>query len=83
MRKLTNHEKMTLANILDDVLKDNNLLWGTYDAKNGKKHFMYGIVTVMEILFDLIDEDLAYKYTKTFYENMIISEDFVRGIINE
>lgn len=82
MRKLTNHEKMTLVNILDDMLKDNNLLLGTYDAKNGNEHFMYGIMTVMEILFDLIDENFADEYTKVFIENMITSEDYAKGVID-
>lgn len=82
MRKLTGYEKIILVNILDDILKDNNLLLGTYDAKNGNEHFMYGIVTVMEILFNLVDENFADKYTKVFFENMTTSQDFAKGIID-
>ena len=82
MRKLTSHEKATLANILEDMLKDNNLLLGVYDAKNGNEHFMYGIMTVMEMLFDLIDKNFTYEYTKAFIENMIASEDLA-GVVNE
>ena len=82
MRKLTSHEKATLANILEDMLKDNNLLLGVYDAKNGNEHFMYGIMTSIEIFFDLIDKNVTYEYSKTFIENMIASEDLA-GVVNE
>lgn len=80
MRKLTNHEKMTLVNILDDMLKDNNLLLGIYDAKKGNEDFMYGIMTTIEMFFDLINKDFTYEYANAFIENMIISENFARGI---
>lgn len=77
MRKLTNHEKLTLVNILDDLVNCETYV-GKYDAKFGSQEFMYGIENVLETLFGLVDRELAYEFSKIFFENMIASEEMER-----
>ena len=74
MRKLTKHEKTTLKNIFEE-LKTCNLFVGKYDAKNGNKHYMYGINSVMECLAYMIDEKYGDNFSKEFFENMLTSEE--------
>ena len=58
--------------IVLDKLKECNMFFGIYDAKNGNEHFMYGISTVMGVIADYAEDD---KYIETFFKNMIESEE--------
>lgn len=77
MRKLTNHEKLTLVNILDDLMNC-EMYTGKYDAKFGNQEFMFGIENVLETLFGLVNNELAYEFSKIFFENMVASEEMER-----
>lgn len=74
MRELTKHEKATLENIFEE-LKKCDLFIGKYDAKNGNKHYMYGVNSVMECLAYMIDEKYGNDFSHEFFENMLTSEE--------
>lgn len=78
MRELTKHEKKTLKNIFDELCTC-SLYMGTYDARHGNDHFMYGINSVMSTLASMISEEEEHNFNKTFFENMIYSEEKAKG----
>lgn len=61
--------------IVFEELTRNPMFKGKYDAKNGNKHFMYGVSTVMENIAYNADEWLGENFSDTFFENMIKSEE--------
>ena len=71
---------MEIRDAYDEVLKDiisngPKMFLGTYDAKNGKHEFMYGICTVMEWIADRTEKNEAYDFVVTeFMKNMLESE---------
>lgn len=52
--------------VLED-LKEVPMFTGKYDAKNGRKHFMFGIMTVMEYIAGKAGDE---EYSDMFLENM-------------
>lgn len=56
-------------------LKKCPMFVGTYDGRNGKHRFMYGISTVMESIAYSISEKTGDEFCDTFIENMIESEN--------
>lgn len=57
--------------IVLNKLKECNLFCGFYDARNGKKDFMDGIYTVMEVIANHAGDEM---YSDMFLKNMIVSE---------
>lgn len=51
------------------------LLCGSYDAKNGKEDYMYGISTVMERIACGVSEECYEKFNEEFMLNMCKSEE--------
>lgn len=61
--------------IVYNELTKNPMFRGNYDAKNGDKHFMYGVCTVMEVVANNIDEETYIKYVDLWTDNMKKSEE--------
>ncbi len=69
---------MTEREIFEAVyleLRQNPLLTGHYDAKNGNEHFMYGIQTVMEAIAVRAGRNYYEDFSNEFIRNMIKSEE--------
>ena len=61
--------------VLSDILTNGSKLFaGKYDANNGDKHFMNGILTVMEYIAYKVDEETGSEFTEKFLQNMTNSE---------
>lgn len=75
-------EKMNLADayylVYKDLMKDEGLFTGVYDAKNGKSEFMDGIATVMEYIAYQVGDDCYNAFCDKFAENMLKSEERAR-----
>lgn len=57
--------------IVLNKLKECNLFYGFYDARNGSKDFMNGIYTVMEVIADYAEDEM---FAEMFLKNMAIIE---------
>ena len=57
--------------IVLNKLKECNLFYGFYDARNGKKDFMDGIYTVMEVIAHYAEDEM---FAEMFLKNMMISQ---------
>lgn len=66
-------KKLAYKIVFND-LKKCGLFMGTYDAKNGNEHFMYGIETIMESIAYAISDETGDKFNTKFLKNMIESE---------
>lgn len=66
--------KDMIKNLVEEMSKC-NLFNGKYDAKNGDKNFMCGIITVMEYLAYEVSEEYGDNFSNTFIKNMIDSEN--------
>ena len=65
--------------VLEDIINNGaNLMIGKYDAKNGNKEFMYGILTVMKWLAYKTNDDIGDMFFDLFTMNMIQSEREVK-----
>lgn len=53
-----------------DDLNQINLFTGIYDAKHGKREYMYGVFVVMEHIARGISEECYEQFSDTFFENM-------------
>lgn len=51
-----------------------NLFTGIYDAKNGKRDFMFGIATIMEFIAYNVSPNTYNDFNSLFYKNMTTSE---------
>ena len=60
-----------------DKLQENKLFTGIYDAENGNDDFMYGILTVLEVVAKLQSEEYANEVQAKFLKNMSDSEERV------
>jgi hypothetical protein len=67
--------------VFDDLISNyGGLLRGTYDAKNGNEAFMYGILTVLEIIaYNAGGEEKVEVLDILFTMNMEESERKVNG----
>lgn len=72
--RLNYEERQTVYKIVKDIMT-HRLLNGTYDAKNGKEDYMYGIGTLLEYVVGLTDNiDYQDYIMNEFYGNMATSE---------
>ena len=60
------------ATIVLNKLKECEVFCGKYDARNGNKHYMYGISTVMEVIANYAGDE---GFEDMFLENMTKSEE--------
>lgn len=60
--------------VFNDLIK-NKMFCGHYDAKHGNEHFMYGILTVMEVIAIGIDYQTSSDFEERFLKNLIKSEE--------
>lgn len=51
------------------------LFRGRFDAKNGSKEFMHGIITVMENIASMVSEECYQKFENEFIRNLTESEE--------
>ena len=63
-------------------LKKVNLFTGTYDARSGRKEFMYGVNTVMECIAYMVGQKTGDEFCDEFVKNMIKSEDIAEKRIS-
>lgn len=62
--------------VFEDMANSGCGLWvGKYDAKHGRKDFMFGIGTVMEYIAYQVSEKEGQKFLVKFANNMIESEN--------
>lgn len=73
--KLTDKEKAVLKKVLDSKVADVDLFKGVFDATNGNKSFMNGIVTVFESLYYEIGQEESMDFLDMFLDNMERSID--------
>ena len=71
---LNTEEKKIVKRIVEDLMGQNGLFRGNYDAENGNEHFMYGISTLLEYIAYSIDENFGNEVESIFLKNMIKSE---------
>ena len=71
---LNTEEKKIAKKIVKDLMGQNGLFRGDYDAENGNEHFMYGISTLLEYIAYSIDENFGNDVESIFLKNMIKSE---------
>lgn len=80
MRKLNTNEKETLKDIVEEI-REISMFNGQYNAKNGKKDFMYGILSVMECLAYMVSDEYGDSFSDTFLQNLIDSEQEIKEVI--
>lgn len=62
--------------VYNDIMnRGGGLFQGVFDAKNGKKSFMYGISTVMEFIAYEVGEKELENFQDIFFENFQKSID--------
>ena len=61
--------------VYKDLIKNEGLFVGKYDAKHGGESFMYGVSFVMESIAYGISKDVGDEYFDLFLNNLIASED--------
>lgn len=73
--------KQAYEMVVDDIFNSPlGVLKGHYDAKNGSKKYMHGVLFVLEYLVRHIDdEDKAEIFLDKFISNMIESEGNIRN----
>lgn len=67
---MDNQKKAMLKEVIDELMAMPGIFNGTYDAKNGNEHFMYGVSTVLTALAFKISEEYADEVEETFFKNM-------------
>lgn len=72
---MNDKEKNAYRTVMNGLMEC-DLFVGTYDARNGNKDFMYGILTVMEFIADRAGLIL---FDTLFTKNMMLSEDRAKG----
>lgn len=77
---MTNTVKDAYRIVLNDMMNSEcGLLVGKYDAKNGDEKFMHGIDVVMEWIAYRASEKQGEEFSAMFFDNMIESQEKVRG----
>lgn len=61
--------------IVFEDLKKHPLYNGSYDAKHGNEHFMFGIANVMEYITLKISDEVHDEFINKFYNNMVAAEN--------
>ncbi len=72
---LNKEEKKIVKRVVEDLMEQNGLFRGNYDAKNGNEHFMYGISTLLEYIAYSVDENFGSEVENIFVKNMKKSID--------
>ena len=67
--------------VVFDELMNVTVFRGDYAAVNGNKHFMYGVLTVMEFIAERAGEGDAFS--DLFIQNMIMAEEIAEEIAKE
>lgn len=70
-------KKAMLKEVIDELMAMSGILNGTYDAKNGNEHFMYGVSTVLTALAFNVSEEYADEVEEIFFKNMEKSQEKV------
>ena len=70
MINLTENEKEVLKKIITESMEDCGILRGCYDKKNGNKHFMYGVSSVMEYFAYSVNENFGDIVSQIIDKNM-------------
>ena len=66
--------------VLEDIINNGTgLMIGRYDAENGNKEFMHGVLMVMEWLSYKVDNDIGDMFSDLFIMNMLQSEREVKN----
>lgn len=60
--------------VFKDLIKS-ELFCGQYDAKHGNEHFMYGILTVMEVIAMRVNDQTYFDFEEKFLNNLKKSEE--------
>jgi hypothetical protein len=71
---LNTKEKKIVKKIIEDLMKQNGLFAGNYDAENGNLEFMYGISSLLEYLAYSVDENFGNDVEDVFVKNILKSE---------
>ena len=69
MRKLTDHEKNTLQNIITSI--DTPIFMGSYNPDIFSEEFMSGIATAMEFFTSLVDDDFCNEFMENYYKKTL------------
>ena len=69
--------------VYKDLISENSpsFFKGTYDAKNGKEDFMFGIGTIMEFIAYKADDN-SDNFDNLFFQNMKKSKDKAKSDID-
>lgn len=70
-------KKAILKEVIDELMAMSGIFNGTYDAKNGNEHFMYGVSTVLTTLAFNVSEEYADEVEEIFFKNMEKSQEKV------
>lgn len=70
-------KKAMLKEVIDELMAMSGIFNGTYDAKNGNEHFMYGVSTVLTTLAFNVSEEYADEVEEIFFKNMEKSQEKV------
>lgn len=73
--------KQAYEMVVDDIFNSPlGILKGRYDAENGSKKYMHGVLFVLEYLVNHIDDEYkANIFLSEFISNMIESEGDIRN----
>lgn len=63
-------DKAKAYKIVFDDLKQFDSFNGIYDAKHGKKEYMYGIIAVMGQIASGVSEECYMEFSDKFFDNM-------------
>ena len=69
-----NKKSKAYKTVFNDLMR-HNLFKGIYDAKNGRKDFMYGIATVMECIALGVSYECYDMFQNEWTKNIIASEE--------
>lgn len=71
---LNAEEKKIVKKIIEDLMEQNGLFAGNYDAVNGNLEFMYGVSSLLEYLAYSVDENFGNDVEDVFVKNILKSE---------
>lgn len=74
---MNEQKKAMLKEVIDELMAMSGIFNGTYDAKNGNEHFMYGVSTVLTALAFNVSEEYADEVEEIFFKNMEKSQEKV------
>lgn len=60
--------------VYKDLTKEDGVLTGRYDAKNGERAYMFGVQTVMELIAYRCGNACGEAFDSKFISNVLLSE---------